>query len=233
MKNLFNACIAILMVSVSLNAQCTDINTKEIAKYLNEKIKPRLDIKLDRTDGFLAINGTRQNLDLKDLKISPVSREWTYFFEDVRRMDSNFWYDSKTNSFILDVKFENNGIELKGRCEGCLTSRMKDDRAPDVNWGDPQILRFSLKPIVYQRSISFKVDKVEMLGKLDANGLGNYIPKLTQQISNLLSDELIRVFTTDVTKRLFNDAIRPLLKSKNTVSAESVSLASSSLRVCK
>ncbi|MCF6279566.1 MAG: hypothetical protein L3J14_04380 [Flavobacteriaceae bacterium] len=188
---------------------------------------------MDRTDGFLAINGTRQNLDLQDLKISPISREWTYYFVNVRRIDSNFWYDSKTNKFILDVKFENNGIELKGRCEGCWTKRSKDDRAPDVNWGNPQILRFTLKPIVYQRSVSFKVEDVEMLGKLVGRGFGDLIPTLTRGINKVVRTEMIRVFTTDVTKRLFNDAMRLLLKSNNSVAANSVSLTSSSLRICK
>lgn len=233
MKNLLNTLIVILIISPSISAQCTDINTKDVTSYLNQKIKPRLDIKLDRTDGFLAINGTRQNLDLQDLKISPISREWTYYFENVRRMDSNFWYDSKTNRFILDVKFEKNGIELKGRCEGCWTKRSKDDRAPDVNWGDPQILRFSLNPIVFQHSISFEVIEVKMLGELVGRGFGDLIPTLTRDINKVVRTELIRVFTTDVTKRLFNDAMRPLLKSKNTVSANSVSLASSSLRICE
>jgi hypothetical protein len=233
MKNLLNACIVFLFITSSAFAQCTDINTKEIATYLNQKVKPRLDIKLDRTDGFVAISGTRQNLDLKDIKVSPIKREWTYFFENVRRADSNFWYDSKKNSFILDVKFENNGIEIKGRCEGCLTSRMKDDRAPDIEWRAPQILRFTLKPITFQRSVSFTVENVEMLGKLEGNGLARVIQKITRNVEYLISEELKRVFDTDVTKRLFNDALRPLLESKNTVSANSVSLASTSLRVCE
>ncbi|WP_298553606.1 hypothetical protein [uncultured Algibacter sp.] len=233
MKNRIKISVVLLLFTSSIIAQCTDINTKEIAKYLNEKVKPRLDIKLDKHDGFLAINGTRQNLDLKDVKISPVSREWTYFFENVRRIDSNFWYDSKKNAFVLDVKFENNGIELKGRCEGCLTKRMKDDRAPDINWANPQIMRFTLKPIVFQRSVSFKVTQVEMLGKLVGSGFGSVFSRLTKGIEDVVGQELTRVFTTDVTKRLFNDALRPLLKSKKTVSANSVSLASSSLRVCK
>lgn len=232
MKNLLKICIVVLIVSPNLFAQCTDINTKEIANFLNKKVKPRLDIKLDRTDGFLAINGTRQNLDLKDLKISPVSRTWTYYFQDVRRVDSNFWYDSKKNSFILDVKFDNNGIELKGICGGCI-KMSRDRRAPDIEWRAPQILRFTLKPITYQRSVSFKVQDVEMLGKLEGNGLARVIPKLTNDVNRLVRDEMIRVFTTDVTKRLFNDAMRPLLKSKSTVTANSVSLASTSLRVCK
>ncbi|WP_396601337.1 hypothetical protein [Algibacter sp. R77976] len=232
MKILASTCIMVLMVSINLTAQCTDINTKEIASYLNKKVKPRLDIKLDRTDGFLAINGTRQNLDLKDLKISPVSRTWTYYFEDVRRIDSNFWYDSKKNSFILDVKFDNNGIELKGICGGCI-KMSRDRRAPDIEWRGPQILRFTLKPITFQRSVSFEVREVKMIGRLEGNGLARVIPKLTNDVNRLVNDEMIRVFTTDVTKRLFNDAIRPLLKSKNTVSANSVSLASTTLRVCK
>ncbi|SFB82315.1 hypothetical protein SAMN04489722_10120 [Algibacter lectus] len=233
MKNLISFGIAFLMVSVNLTAQCTDINTKEIANYLNEKVKPRLDIKLDRTDGFVAINGTRQNLDLQDIKISPIKREWTYFFQDVRRADSNFWYDSKKNSFILDVKFENNGIEIKGRCEGCITNRMKDSRAPDIEWRAPQILRFTLKPITYQRSVSFEVTEVEMIGKLEGGGLAKVIKNLTANVGGMVSKDLKRFFATDVTKRLLNDAMRPLLKSKNTVSANSVSLASTSLRVCK
>lgn len=232
MKKLLTIAITI-MVCTNFTAQCTDINTKEIAQYLNQKVKPRLDIKLDRTDGFLAINGTRQNLDLQDLKIKPIRREWTYFFQDVRRSNSNFWYDSKTNKYILDVIFESNGIELKGRCEGCWTKRSKDDRAPDVNWGNPRILRFTLKPITIQRSVSFSVTTVQVIGKFKGNGLAKAIPLLTKDIKKVVSKEMLRVFTSDVTKRLFNDALRPLLKSKKTVAANSVSLSSASLRVCK
>lgn len=233
MKQLLKICLLLMVITQSFYAQCTDINTKDISKYLNEKVKPRLDIKLDRTDGFVATNGTRQNLDLVDLKISPIKRQWTYFFTDVRRTDSNFWYDSKKNSFILDVKFEENGVEIKGRCEGCLTKRMKDNRAPDVNWENPQILRFTLKPIVFQRSIAFEVTEAKMIGELKSRGLGKIIPKLTSKINTIVNTELTRVFSTDVTKRLFNDALRPLLKSKKAVSANSVSLASTSLRICE
>ncbi|GAL61553.1 hypothetical protein JCM19300_1376 [Algibacter lectus] len=110
---------------------------------------------------------------------------------------------------------------------------MKDSRAPDIEWRAPQILRFTLKPITYQRSVSFEVTEVEMIGKLEGGGLAKVIKNLTANVGGMVSKDLKRVFASDVTKRLLNDAMRPLLKSKNTVSANSVSLASTSLRVCK
>ncbi|WP_303318301.1 hypothetical protein Q4Q34_10645 [Flavivirga abyssicola] len=211
---------------------CVDISTKSVVDYLNREIKPSLDMKLDRSDGFLAVNRQRQNLALPDIKISPISKTWTYFFDNVRRSGCNFFYDSKKNAIVLDIKFEDKGYELKGMCYGCIKPS-RDSRAPDVNWGSPQILRIFLKPIIYQRSISFQVAKVEMLGKLGASGFGDFVPNLTRDIMAGLRTEVNRLFNSGETQRLFNDAIKPLLNSKNVGSLTSVSLASRSLRVCK
>ncbi len=226
--------IAFLFVNISaVKAQnCVDIKTGAVTSYLNKKIKPRLDLKLDKNDGFLAINGQRQNLYMPDITVSPISRTWNYYFEDVRRMDSNFFYDSKTNTIALDVKFEKNGSELKGVCNGCL-KRYKDSRAPDVNWEGPQILRIYLKPMIYQRSVSFQVIDVTMIGDLSANGVGDLIPNLMKKIGNQLNVEIKKIFNSSETQRLFNDAIRPLLKENKVGSLASVSMASSSMRVCE
>tara|TARA_A100000171_G_C2139463_1_gene153551 strand:- start:242 stop:949 length:708 start_codon:yes stop_codon:yes gene_type:complete len=223
----------VLLHSAAVNAQnCVDIKTEDLTGFLNKKIKPNLDLKLDKTDGFLAINRQRQNLHMADVTVSPISRTWNYSFNDVRRMDSNFFYDSKTNSVVLDVKFEKKGFELKGLCHGCF-NRFKDSRAPDVNWVDPQILRIYLKPIIYQRSVSFNVTDVKMIGNLYANGFGDLIPNLTEKIASQLNIEVKKIFNSGETQRLFNDALKPLLDSNKVGSLASVSMASRSMRVCK
>lgn len=224
---------AVLLNVTAVKAQnCVDIKTSDLTSFLNKTIKPNLDLKLDKTDGFLAINRQRQNLYMADITVSPISRTWSYYFDDVRRTDSNFFYDSQTNSVVLDVKFENNGFELKGMCNGCM-NRYKDSRAPDVNWGGPQILRVYLKPIIYQRSVSFNVTNVKMLGDLSANGAGALIPNLTKKIAGQLNIEMKKLFNSGETQRLFNDALKPLLNANKVGSLASVSMASKSMRVCK
>ena len=224
---------AVFITSIAVNAQnCVDIKTGDLTSYLNQKIKPSLDLKLDKNDGFLAINRQRQNISMPDIEVSPISRTWNYSFNDVRRTDSNFFYDSNTNAIVLDVKFEKNGAELKGLCHGCI-KRYRDSRAPDVEWEDPQILRIYLKPIIYQRSISFNVINVKMLGDLSANGVGNMIPNLTNKIATQLNIEIKKIFNSGETQRLFNDALKPLLNSNKVGSLASVSMASRSMRVCK
>ena len=232
-KIYFLLIIAVLMGSAAINAQdCIDIQTADLTGYLNKNIKPSLDLKLDKNDGFLAINRQRQNLHIPDVTVSPISRTWNYSFDDVRRTDSNFFYDSKTNSVVLDVKFEKNGFELKGVCNGCI-NRFKDSRAPDVSWKDPQILRIYLKPMIYQISVSFQVTDVKMIGELYANGFGDLIPNLTKKIASQLDVEMKKIFNSSETQRLFNDAIRPLLDKNKVGSLASVSMASRSMRVCK
>ncbi|WP_432412795.1 hypothetical protein [Rasiella sp. SM2506] len=224
---------AVVLNLTAVRAQnCVDIKTEDLTGFLNKNIKPNLDLKLDKTDGFLAINRQRQNLYIPDVTVSPISRTWNYYFDDVRRMDSNFFYDSKTNSVVLDVKFEKNGFELKGICNGCM-NRFKDSRAPDVSWTDPQILRIYLKPIIYQRSVSFNVTNVEMIGNLSANGFGDLIPNLTKKIAAQLNIEMKKIFNSSETQRLFNDALKPLLNAKKVGSLASVSMASRSMRVCE
>lgn len=220
------------MTNMSVSAQCTDIKTKKITSFLNREIKPRLDLKLDKNDGFLAIRGKRQNFSVPVITVSPISRKWTYHFENVRRMDSNFFYDSRTNSIALDIKFENDGPELKGLCPGCI-KMSRDRRAPDVNWGSPNILRIFLKPIIYQNSVSFSVSDIKLIGAFSANGVGNLIPGLTKSVTAGLKSEMIKLFRNGETQRLFNDAIKPLLNSNNVSRSRSVTLAASSLRVCK
>ena len=208
-KTIVLAFFCLIGINSAEAQKCTDINTKEIATFLNEKIKPRFDLKLDKEDGFLAILGNRQDFSVPSVTIRPISRAWTYHFENVRRMDSNFFYDTKKNLFVLDVNFEDNGPELKGLCPGCKRI-FRDRRAPDVNWGNPSILRIYLNPKVYQNSISFDVTDIKLIGNFNANGLGNNIPNLTTSVVYQLKSELVTLFNNGQTQRLFSDALKPL-----------------------
>ena len=234
MKTLLTAMILMVITSISISAQCVDISTKDVVNYLNREIKPSLDLKLDKDDGFLAIKGQRQNLQLPEVSLDrgKWKRTWTYSFYNIRRVDNNFFYDSNKNLIALDVKFESDESELKGRCPGCPKS--KDLRAPDINWTSVQILRLYLKPIVYDNSISFEVDDIKYIGDFKANGLfGGLMNELIRKSLNQLKSELQKVFQNGQTQRLFNDALKPLLRAKNASIVRSVSLASSGLRTCR
>jgi len=215
-----------------MSAQCIDIDTKSIINYLNKEIKPSLDMKLDKNDGFLAIKGRRQNFSVPKVTVSPLARDWDYNFENVRRMDSNFFYDSKKNAIALDIKFENDGPEIKGTCPGCIKAS-RDSRAPDIDWESPNILRIFLKPIIYQNSVSFEVSDITMLGKLNGNFMADLIFKITKDIEKAVKLEMIALFGNGETQRLFNDAIKPLLNEKKVSRSTNITMASSSLRVCK
>lgn len=217
----------------SLSSQdCVDIDTKEFTSYLNRHIKPRLDMKLDKEDGFLAIRGNRQDFSVPVVKVKAAVHTWEYNFLDVRRIDSNFFFDKKKNKIVLDIKFDGVGPEIKGRCPSCIRPS-RDSRAPDIEWDSPQILRLFMSPVIYQNSISLVVKDIRMIGNLKANGLGSMMGGLTENIKSKLKTEMQRLFSNGQTQRLFNDAIRPLLNAHQVERARSVTLASSSLRMCK
>ena len=234
-RNQSKIILILLLFSMSIfyGQKCVDIDTKKVITYLNKEVKPRFDLKLDKDDGFLAIQGKgkRQNFSVPTVTTVPISRKWTYHFKDVRRIDSNFFYDSKKNLFALDVNFEPNGPELKGLCPGCL-KRFRDRRAPDINWLSPSILRIFLNPTIYQNSISFEVSDIRFIGKFEANGLGKKVIPVATKIEHATKKELIKLFNNGNTQRLFNNAIKPLLDTNRIGSSKSVSLATSSLRIC-
>jgi len=235
MKKLFVLIILITFTLSTVSAQCIDVNMKDVVNYLNREIKPSLDLKLDKSDGFLAIKGKRQNLQLPEVsyKRGKYKHTWKYSFHNIRRVDNNFFYDSNKNLIALDVKFESDGSEIKGLCPGCI-KKSRDSRAPDINWTSVQILRLYLKPTVYDNSISFEVDDIKFIGDFKANGLfGPLMNKLILESLTQLKSELQKVFHNGQTKRLLNDAIKPLLRTNNIINVRSVSMASSSLRACK
>jgi len=233
MKKLMASVTLIFTMTLNYAQNCIDIDTKKVVSYLNEQVKPKFDLKLDKDDGFLAIQtyGQRQDFSISPVSISPISRKWTYHFEDVRRTDSNFFYDSKKNEFVLDVNFEDNGPELKGLCPGCR-KRYKDSRAPDVNWKTPSILRIFLTPVIYQNSISFEISDIRLIGEFTANGAGKWMPNLTASVQKVMKDEMTTLFNNGSTQRLFNNALKPLLTKNNVSQSTSVSLAAGSLRLC-
>lgn len=232
MKKICILFAVLIAAAATLSAQCIDINTQQVVSFLNREIKPRLDLKLDKTDGFLAIRGVRQNFSVPEIKIKGIARDWVYNFEGVRRMDSNFFFDSRKNVFALDVKFEGDGPEIKGTCPGCI-KMSRDSRAPDIEWGTPQILRIFLKPVIYQTGVTLEVSDIRLIGEFKANGLGSLMSGLTSSVHQKLKQEMITLFKNGETQRIFHDALAPLLRSNGVARPTSVSLASSSLRMCR
>lgn len=232
MKKISSLLLALLSVCTYTFAQCIDIPTESVVSYLNRELRPGLDLKLDKSDGFLAIKGIRQNFSVPEVSIKGIARDWTYNFDRVRRLDANFFFDSRTNSFALDVKFEDEGPEIIGTCPGCIKVS-RDSRAPDIEWESPQILRIFLKPAIYQTGVALEVSDIRLIGEFNANGLGDIMLSLTDTIRYKLKQEIIALFTNGETQRIFHDALAPLLQSNGAVRPSSVTLASGSLRMCR
>lgn len=229
---IFILSILILSNALTYGQDCVDIDTKDLISYLNRQVKPRLDMKLDKNDGFLAIRGNRQDFAVPTVQIKAALHNWHYNFQDVRRIDSNFFFDKNKNKVVLDIKFDGVGPEIKGTCPSCIKPS-RDSRAPDIEWDNPQILRLFMSPTIYQNSVSLVVKDIRMIGSLKANGLGSYMGGLTANIHNRLKAEMQSLFGNGQTQRLFNDAIRPLLNTHRVSGARSVTIATSSLRICK
>jgi len=234
MKKVLTTLAFLLFITVN-GQRCETINTRAVVNYLNNQIKPSLDLKLDRRDGFIAIKRQRQDLVLPEAtyQVGFGYNTWKYSFNNVRRIDCNFFYGRDNNLFALDVKFESDAAEMKGYCIGCVST--SDTRGgPDMHWVSVQILRIYLRPKVYDNSISFVVADVEFLGDFRTNRSDReMVTSLISNAQEIVKLELQRIFLRNQTQRLFSDVLKPLLRYNNITALRSVSLASSTMMMCR
>ncbi len=194
----------VLFMAINCFAQCREMNVSDLTETLNNLVKPTMSIKLDRDDSRFTILGYTERFSLPAENISKPARDWRYHVEDIKSDDSNLWFDKKQKNFVLDVRFEGDGPEIKGICPGCL-KRFRDRRAPDVNWIKSRIARLRFNPIVYNNGITLEIIDVELFGEFDVNGpLESFFPRMIRKIE----DRIKKYVQTEARKSLSNTNIK-------------------------
>lgn len=194
----------VLFMAINCFAQCREMNVSDLTETLNNLVKPTMSIKLDRDDSRFTILGYTERFSLPAENISKPARDWRYHVEDIRSDDSNLWFDKKQKNFVLDVRFEGDGPEIKGICPGCL-KRFRDRRAPDVNWIKSRIARLRFNPIVYNNGITLEIIDVELFGEFDVNGpLESFFPRMIRKIEDRIKKDV----QTEARKSLSNTNIK-------------------------
>ncbi|MCF7561342.1 hypothetical protein L3X39_11905 [Sabulilitoribacter multivorans] len=203
MKNLkiLLVLLTVLLLSSghSFSQNCKAIDANRLALPVLRKQIATMEIVLNRTDSYIKLNNQTIKFDMGEHEVQGPARKWIYYVNDVQsiRGKNNLSYEN--GQFYLTIEFEGNESEIKGKCPGCMKGR-RDKRAPDFNWKSPRIAKIRLKPIAYNGSIAFNVEKVDLIGKFEMGGkldilipmlnaieikLKNEIEKQTRKILNL------------------------------------------------
>ncbi len=207
--------ILAFFASLHLTAQCRDQNVAELTRTLKSFIEPTLSIVLDRDNSSIGILGSVQRFSIPAEDVSGPARTWRYHISDIKSDDSNLWFNKERLEFVLDVRFEGEGSEIKGTCPGCLP-RFRDRRAPDINWTGSRIVRLYFRPIAFEGNISLEVSEVEIFGEFDINGVfDSFFPRLVrntkQRIRTDIKTKATDLFRSTAVKREIGNRTRPLL----------------------
>lgn len=202
---------------IGVFAQCNEINIDNMTRSLKALIEPTLKITLDRDNSQLSLLGYSQKFTLPAENISKAGRDWSYYVQDVRSDDSNLYFDKNRNHFVMDIRFEGDGSEIKGVCPGCIRMS-RDSRAPDLNWKGARIARLRFRPVPFEGSVTLEVTSVELFGEFDLNGiLDGLFPRMVRNMENKIKREiqtnaLIILNRTDIKRSIANN-LRPILRS--------------------
>ena len=219
--------MAFLLSGIGLFAQCNEINIDNMTRSLKALIVPTLNITLDRDNAKLSLLGYNQKFTIPAEPISKVGRDWSYYVQDVRSDDSNLFFDKNRNHFVMDVRFEGNGSEIKGVCPGCIRMS-RDSRAPDLNWKGARIARLRFRPVPFEGSVTLEVTSVELFGEFDLNGiLDALFPRMVRNMENKIKREiqnnaLVILNRTDIKRSIANN-LRPILRTMGITNVRRIS----------
>lgn len=209
--------VFLLMASNGLFAQCREVNLTQLTQRLKSLIEPSINIVLDRDNSEISLVGSTERFTLPAENISKPAHDWRYWVQDIRSDDSNFWWDENRNHFVLDVRFEGNGSEIKGTCPGCLVGN-NDKRAPDINWKGARLARLRMRPIPYEGSVTIEVLDVELFGEFDLNGfLESIFPRMVRNMENKMKTrieaEANQILNNPSRRRDIANILRPILEA--------------------
>jgi hypothetical protein len=214
---------------------CKQVSNRIVNGILNKSVAKDLEVYLNRENSYVKIMGQKNNISIPERTVQSA-RKWVYFVNDIKSFKSWSTFDARDRKFNLFIEFEGNGSEIKGKCPGCL-KRFRDSRAPDLNWQGKRIAKITLKPIAYDNSVAFNVEKVDLLGKFDLNGpLEAMFPPLIKYFEKRIKDEIEKqakkALNTPSNKKAMADAMRGTIRFLGLNSVRTVEITGSNLYIC-
>lgn len=228
--------VALLSSGFSFSQNCKAIDANRLAlPILRKQIAP-MEIVLNRTNSYIKLNNQTNKFDMGEHKVQGPVRKWVYYVNDVQslRGKNNVTYEN--GKFYLLMEFEGNGNEIKGKCPGCIKGR-RDKRAPDFDWKSPRIAKIRLKPIAYNNSIAFDVEKVDLVGKFEMGGkLDILIPMLNAieiKLKNEIEKQTRKILNMPANKAAMAKAFEGFVKLNRIERVSSVYTSGNKLFFCE
>lgn len=200
-------------ISKNINSKnkrnCLPIETSRLERVITDKIAKDLSLYLDKDYGSIEIMGEKADMAIGKYKMKKPGNNWHYHLNDIK---STVTRVSRNGAIIaLNVYFEDESSEIKGKCPGCRIGN--DKRAPDLQWENPKLL-IVLKPVAYNGLLTFDVDKVEMKGKLKMNGpMSKFMPSISKyfrsRIETLVENQIKQTLNKPEIKNMLSNAFKP------------------------
>lgn len=214
-------------------SDCKQISGGNVETTLSNGAFKKLDFKLDHKEGYLQIGNKRSSFRIAEHKISKPGHNWVYHVNDIHSFKHRL--KSEGNSFYLYIEFEGNGNELKGKCPGCANA-FEDSRAPDINWEGKRQAKIKLKPVVFQNSISFQVQNVDLEGNFNINGpVDIFMPTvnfLEIAMKKAIESQMKKYLNDPEIKKQIADAFKPVTAKLGFFKIKNVYMGEGQLFVC-
>ena len=126
-------------------------------------------------DSYVRFGGRTTHFDIQ--QYTRGVRDKMYFVNDVNLSRASTSFEG--NKFVLTLRFEESGTELKGMCSRCAKFR-EDNGAPDYQING-HTWKIYLKLIPYNNSIAFQVQEVKFLGDVDGQVFGELFDGIVQR----------------------------------------------------
>ena len=215
-------------------SKCKPMDIRQTETILRDRVGKTLKMRLDKNDGYVEILGQKQGFAFTQFTYDKPGHNWRYFLQDMNSIQTSTSYSKK--HYYLNVLFESDRAEIKGRCPGCL-NRFEDSRAPDIQWRNPKI-KIKLKPVAYNDSFTFDVVDVNIEGKFETNGaikaaLPSIITHFKRQIKKAAKSQVKKVLNSDQVKRMLANAFKPEIRSLGMSRVRLVDMSKSNIYLCQ
>ncbi len=228
--------ITLLFVSIPYAQNCKAIDAKRLALPILRKQLAPMEIVLNKTGSYIKLKNQTIRFDMGEREVRGPARKWVYYVNDVQSIRGKNKLTYEQGKFYLSIEFEGNGSEIKGKCPGCL-KRFRDSRAPDFNWKSPRIAKIRLKPIAYNGSVAFDVEKVDLLGKFEMGGkMDILIPVLNAleiKLKREIEKQTKKILNSPENKAAFAKGFEGFVKLNRLSRVSSVYTAGNKLFFCE
>jgi hypothetical protein len=188
--------------------KCLPVEKRKLERIVEDKIARGLRLNLDKDMSSLVIMGRRSKMNIGNYKVKKPGNDWQYHLNDIRSKQVRV--SGNRSNIVLNVMFESDGGEIKGKCPGCRVGN--DKRAPDMQWKDPRVLIY-LKPEAYKGMLTFNVRSVKLMGKLKMNGpTSKFMPSISSffksRIEKAIEKELKQTLNEHDIKTMLGNAFK-------------------------